>query len=637
MAYSPDDVDSIKFEDINLPKKLVEDNAELVRDFLYGKISAGLSILSILPFYASQYSQLEISIYRLLAKNMSAESTLKVVDLMLKNKEVRNTAEFCYLYISQLINTEIYKERVFKINRTTVENLVFIAKKILQENVLDLIDAHLHFEQLFEKVDNLYLNDNQIKKECPFELSDALKRWRVCTDMEDEADESIAQALMHYEKFILGSGIHAYYLAILYLDGSIAGEGVNKASAETLLLYATKKNVVAAMSAHIDLLVDLKRYDQALLYAKQYLSLFFVKDKKFVNEGAHSGYILKSVNALLRVLYQVKLAQKEEVALIFNLCQKMVENLYCKSDDLEGIFEIKALITAQNDPYKINIALDKFVESSDFKIGQFKSLWQPSTLVISTFSGDLEKLDLEFPWMHKVTKNIKKQVMAREFSNNRSFKIRPILLVGLPGGGKTTYCKALAKIVSVPFRAYMAAGAESAMAMRGTPRGYATASPGFVPRIIAQTGVANVLILIDEIDKSATDSRNGSLHHLLLQLLEPATSAIYYDEALEVRLYLSHVNWIATANSLSEIPKPLLSRFEVILTGEPDQEGYARAIAKTRADYAEELAVDARMVPQLSADDVQFLISNCKSLREIARITRSILEERMCAKKPMMH
>lgn len=183
----------------------------------------------------------------------------------------------------------------------------------------------------------------------------------------------------------------------------------------------------------------------------------------------------------------------------------------------------------------------------------------------------------------------------------------------------------------------MAAGSDSALAMRGVARGYSTASPGFMPRFIAQEGVANGLTLIDEIDKCSTGRHNGSLLDVMLQLLEPATSSVYYDEALEVRLDLSHANWIATANSLSAIPKPLLSRFEVILAGEPDASGYAQAIVKTRIDYAKELGVDARMMPALNGEDVDWLTNNCKSLREIARVTRSVLEDRMCAGQPIMH
>lgn len=85
------------------------------------------------------------------------------------------------------------------------------------------------------------------------------------------------------------------------------------------------------------------------------------------------------------------------------------------------------------------------------------------------------------------------------------------------------------------------------MAMRGVARGYSTASPGLIPRFIAQEKVANSLVLVDEVDKCATGRHNGSLFDVLLQLLEPAISTVYYDEALEVRLDLSHMNWIATA------------------------------------------------------------------------------------------
>ena len=144
--------------------------------------------------------------------------------------------------------------------------------------------------------------------------------------------------------------------------------------------------------------------------------------------------------------------------------------------------------------------------------------------------------------MTAVTRNIMKQIAARENGKIQSFKIRPILLVGAPGSGKTSYCNALSKLIGVPFRTFMAAGSESSLAMRGVARGYSTASPGFVPRFIAQEGVANGLVLIDEIDKCSSGKNNGSLLDVMLQLLEPASSKAYYDEALEVRLDLSHVN-----------------------------------------------------------------------------------------------
>ena len=81
----------------------------------------------------------------------------------------------------------------------------------------------------------------------------------------------------------------------------------------------------------------------------------------------------------------------------------------------------------------------------------------------------------------------------------------------------------------------------------------------------------------------------------------------------------------------------MLSRFEVIMAGEPDAAGYEQAIYKTRESYADELGIDARMLPTLSGEDVEWLVTKCKSLREIARVTKSILEDRMCTDRPLFH
>lgn len=301
------------------------------------------------------------------------------------------------------------------------------------------------------------------------------------------------------------------------------------------------------------------------------------------------------------------------------------------------VHAIEAEVKAHLDKHLIVVAKDKFVESGDFKVGQYKTLWKTSKLVDAPRSEAMSELLTQFPWMITVTLNVMKQVTAREHGTNQAFKIRPILLVGAPGSGKTSYCNALSKVIGVPFRTFMAAGSESSIAMRGVARGYSTASPGFVPRFIAQENVANGLILVDELDKCSTGKHNGSLLDVMLQLLEPVTSSRYYDEALEVRLDLSHVNWIATANSLSSIPKPLLSRFEIILAGEPDASGYEQAIYKTRETYADELGIDVRMLPTLDGEDIDWLTTKCKSLREIARVTKSILEDRMNIDRHLIH
>lgn len=392
------------------------------------------------------------------------------------------------------------------------------------------------------------------------------------------------------------------------------------------------------MPRHILQLVEEFKYVDACKLAPLYLSSML--------DQSRAEYISKStleemIKMYIRLLSVSRISSFATTYINAEATIKLIER--AREDGIIDeklmleVHTVEAEVNAHLDKYLVIVAKDKFIESGDFKIGQYKSLWRASKLVEAPRSEAMSELLTQFPWMITVTLNIMKQVAAREHGTNLAFKIRPILLVGTPGSGKTSYCNALSKVIGVPFRTFMAAGAESSIAMRGVARGYSTASPGFVPRFIAQEGVANGLVLVDELDKCGSGKNNGSLLDVMLQLLEPTTSRSYYDEALEVRLDLSHVNWIATANSLGSIPKPLLSRFEIILAGEPDASGYAQAIIKTREDFADELGIDVRMLPILDSEDIDWLTTRCKSLREIARVTKSILEDRMTAKKAILH
>ena len=100
---------------------------------------------------------------------------------------------------------------------------------------------------------------------------------------------------------------------------------------------------------------------------------------------------------------------------------------------------------------------------------------------------------------------------------------------------------------------------------------------------------------------------------------------------------LSHVNYVATANTLSTIPKPLLSRFEVILAEEPDADGYRQAIEHTRVSFASELAVDVRMLPIFDNLEISAMTERCSSLREVNRVARIILEDKLSLGRPLVH
>lgn len=391
------------------------------------------------------------------------------------------------------------------------------------------------------------------------------------------------------------------------------------------------------MYQHVKMLFDREQIKESLefgfLYAHEMLDL--------VEKGrASRSKVSELVKANLATLNYAMRANIEVTYDIdqINICyQKMHEDGQIDGKVYQKLKDINTEIELMKNPKAIKIAIDKFIEGGDFKVGQYASLWGPVKLVDAPFSEQLEVLIETFPWMSNVTNNIIRQIRAREQGKNQAFKIRNLLLVGLPGGGKSSYFLALSEIVGVPFRVVMAAGTTGSMTIKGVQRGYSSAQPGLVPRAIAQEKIANPLIMIDELDKCSPSSHNGSFHDALLQLLEPSTSKNYYDDCLEARLDLSHANYVATANSLLTIPKPLLSRFEVILAGEPDVEGYKKAIAYSRVGYAKELGLDVRMLPDFDNYDINTMIERCKSLREISRVARSILEHRIVGAKSSFH
>lgn len=237
------------------------------------------------------------------------------------------------------------------------------------------------------------------------------------------------------------------------------------------------------------------------------------------------------------------------------------------------------------------------------------------------FGKALDELEEQMPNFRQVIGTVRR-MLSLQVAGDGSFQLPPMLLAGDPGVGKTYFAMRLAKLLGAGFDMISMEGATSPMSLIGLEQHYYTSSPGKVFDLLVRGDTANPVFVVDELDKASSEARHPPAN-ALYQLLEVETAKRFCDQScLQVRLDASRINWIVTANYLSLIPVPILSRLNTFFVPNPTGAERIKIAGTIYQDLRRQTSWGRRFEPSLPLRTAKALAGAAGSVRPMKSLLR---------------